>query len=161
MEIKCGQWTIRVDESTGKYEILNLGLNDERRFCRVIDGRFGQPLVEPEPDLAIPVPAGLKYVNVSGEAVNTPPERISGIICHDGPRLSLTNALMNNIQVEALDDGSFLIGGEVWYLIALFSKDKNRFMNYDAYFVRTKPDTVLVFELGDLLQLLGKFLGLF
>ncbi|MBI2037785.1 MAG: hypothetical protein HYT15_02540 [Candidatus Magasanikbacteria bacterium] len=143
------QWTIKVDETTGDYNVTNLGPNGERQFYMVSPGQYGQPIITAEPDLAFDAPSNLTYVNAKGETV-TPSEKIAGIICQDGPRFSLTNAKNKGITVVVSDDGSIQIGNEVWHLVTLFSKDKNRVVNYDAYLVRQQPAQVRVLELGDL-----------
>lgn len=141
-------WTVEIDEK-GEYTIINLGPNGERRFYMVSPGKHGEPIITPDPDLAFEVPANLTYTNVKGETI-VPAEKISGIICKDSHRFSLTNAKSKGIEVKVNDDGSIQIGEETWYLATLFSKDKNRIRNYDAYLVREKPARVKVLELGDL-----------
>lgn len=143
------QWTVKVDDSGRQYAIVNLGPNGERQYYSVGPGKYGEPIITPEPDLAFAVPANLTYVNSKGEAF-VPTEKISGVICKDSHRLSLTNAKNKGIVVKVNDDGSFQIGDETWHLTTLFSKDKNRIRNYDAYLVREKPEQVKVLELGDL-----------
>lgn len=149
MLIKHKQWTVEIDEATGEYKIVSLGTSGEQQYYMVTPGKYGEPIITPEPDLAITVPADLIYVNSKGEAV-VPAEKISGIICKDGHRLSLTNARNQDIVVKANDDGSIQVSTETWHVATLFSKDKNRVRNYDAYCVREKPDRVRVIELGDL-----------
>jgi hypothetical protein len=128
---------------------VNLGPNGEKRFYMISPGKYGEPIITPEPDLAFEVPATLTYINAKGEVV-VPQEKISGIICKDGPRFSLTNAKKKGVKVQVNDDGSIQIDTETWWLATLFSKDKNRVRNYDAYLVREKPAQVKMLELGDL-----------
>jgi len=149
MQSKYKQWTVEIDETTGEYCIVNLGSTGERQYYMVSPGKYGEPIITPEPELAFAVPSNLTYVNSNGDAV-TPTEKISGIICRDGPRFSLTNARSKGIEVTANDDGSIQIGTESWWLATLYSKDKNRVRNYDAFLVREKPAQVRVLELGDL-----------
>lgn len=149
MQAKNKQWTVEIDETTGEYKIVNLGPDGERQYYMVSPGKYGEPIITPEPDLAFALPANLTYVNAKGEAV-VPAEKISGIICKDSHRFSLTNAKSKGIEVKANDDGSIQIGTETWHVATLFSKDKNRVRNYDAYLVREKPVQVKVLELGDL-----------
>lgn len=143
------QWTVDIDEATGQYTIMNLGPNGERRYYMVSPGQYGEPVITPEPDLAFSVPVNLTYVNKKGEAV-VPAEKISGIICQESHRFSLTNAKNKGIDVTVNDDGSIQVGDETWWLSTLFIKDKNRVRNYDAYLVREKPPQVKVLELADL-----------
>lgn len=148
-EFKNKQWTVEINETTGDYKIVNLGPNGERQFYMVSPGRYGEPIITPEPDLAFAAPTSLTYVNAKGESV-VPAEKISGIICKDSHRFSLTNAKNKGVEIKVNDDGSIQIGDEVWWLTTLFSKDKNRVRNYDAYLVREKPVLVKVLELADL-----------
>jgi hypothetical protein len=149
MQAKNKQWMVEVDETTGEYKIVNVGPNGEHQFYMVTPGKYGEPIITPEPDLAFAVPSYLVYVNAKGETV-VPTEKISGILCKESHRLSLTNAKNKNIGIKVNDDGSIQIGDETWHLATLFSKDKNRVRNYDAYLVREKPMRVKVLELGDI-----------
>lgn len=143
------QWTIKIDETTGEYKIVNLGPNGERQYYMVSSGKYGEPIITPEPDLAFPVPANLVCVNAEGEAV-VPTEKISGIICQNSHRFSLTNAKNKGIEIRVNDNGSLQISDDTWWIATLFSKDKSRVRNYDAYLVRQKPALIKVLELGDL-----------
>lgn len=148
-----GQWVIEGNDDTDSpdfgYEIYNPGPNGEKRFYRASPGKYWEPLLDPEPELAFNVPENFTFVNAKGEVI-VPGEKISGIICQDGPRLSLTNAQKQGITIKVNDDGSIQVGEEKWWLTTLFQKDKNRIRNYDAYCVREKSETVRVLELGDL-----------
>lgn len=149
---KFGQWTMEVDEEVGHYEMYNLDpATGEKRFFRVVKGAYDAPKFEPESALAFACPNNLTYVNKQGETVATPAEKISGLICQNGPRASLSNLKSKGIAVSANEDGSIQIGEEAWWLATLFSKDKNRFKNYDVFLVKAKPERpVKVLELGDL-----------
>jgi hypothetical protein len=148
-KFQFGQWTLEVDEAAGTYEFYNRDLDTGvKRFFRVVPGPYSAPRVEPEPELAFG-PPNLKYQNAKGQEV-VPDEKISGIICQGGIRASLSNLKSKGIAVTVNTDGSLQVGDEVWWLATLFSKDKNRFLNYDAYLVRNQPDVVTVLELGDM-----------
>ncbi|MDO8509681.1 MAG: hypothetical protein Q7S24_00900 [bacterium] len=147
--VKCGQWTIEIDEDTGEYKIMNLGQSGERQFYMVTPGGYGEPIITPEPDLAFTPPYMFNYVDVNGVHVS-PMEKISGIICKDSHRLSLTNAKRQGINITVNSDGSLNIAGVKWWIATLFQKDKNRIKNYDAYCIRQYPTSVRVLELGDL-----------
>lgn len=128
------------DEQTGK-----------SRYYAVEPGKYGEPRIKPEPELAFNWSDQLSYVD--GEGNETKPDaalKISGIVCKDGPRFSLTNAQRQGIHVKPLDDGSIMIGDDAWWPSTLFLKDKNRNDGYDAFCVRQKPDVTRVLELGDL-----------
>lgn len=150
---KFGQWTIEGDDDPNSkdfgYGIFNRGPNGKRRFYKVVPGKYGQPIIVAEPDLAFKVPKNLVYVNTDGEIIR-PEEKIAGIICQNGPRLSLSNAKKQDIVIKVNDDSSIQVGEKKWWLSTLFQKDKNRFRNYDAYCVKEKPKFVKLFELGDL-----------
>lgn len=148
MQVTNMQWVVKVD-GAGDYSMFNPGPGGDRQFYMVIPGQYGQPIIIAEPDLAFSAPANLTYVNVKGECVE-PAEKIAGIICQDGPRLSLTRAKNTGVLVKVNDDGSIQVGDEVWWIATLFSKDKNRIIGYDAFLVRKKPSQVKMRELGDI-----------
>lgn len=143
------QWTVDVNDTTGEYRICNLGLNGEKQFYEVVPGKYGEPIIVAEPDLAFDPPTNLLYVNAQ-RAETTPDQKIAGIICKDGPRFSLTNAKSKGVAIKVNEDGSIQVGEKKWWLVTLFLKDKNRFRGYDAYCVREQPENVRVLELGDL-----------
>ncbi len=143
------QWTANMGEE--HYAVANLGDNGMEKFYKVVDGPYGNPIIIVEPTLAFPVPEALIYVNAKGDVV-VPNEKIGGIICQeqDGTathRFSLSNPKAP--KFETTSDG-ILIDGVSWYLACLFSKDKNRIINYDAFYTREKPAQVKVLELSDL-----------
>jgi hypothetical protein len=140
------QWTLTAGEYS--YELVNSAADGTRQFYMVKPGPYGQPIIVAEPDLAFDAPASLSYVNGKGEPVK-PVEQIAGIVCQDGPRLSLSNAKNKGISVSTREDGSMQVGGEVWHIATLLCKDKNRIIGYDAFLVKTKPPTVRILELGD------------
>ncbi|HRY36362.1 MAG TPA: hypothetical protein P5230_00565 [Candidatus Magasanikbacteria bacterium] len=145
------QWGL--DAGEGKYSITNLSPDGKRQFYEVIMGQYGQPLIVAEPDRAFPCPTNLAYVNAKGETA-VPDEKIAGIICSDGKRFSLTNAEKKGIKIEVNADGSIQIDNEVWWIVTLFQKDRNRIINYDAYLSPVQPEKVKILELADLSQLL-------
>ena len=169
----CRQWELRVKKRTDgeveEYEIVNPHPDPngtpQRRFFRAFSGKYGEPVIEPEPDLAFPPPAAVQYIDRRGQQV-LPDQKISGIICREADgttaksadgqialRLSLTNALTKGVAYTIADDGKLQLGGRDFHLQVLVLKDKNRFRNYDAYFGTTKPDNVLFLELEDLVPL--------
>lgn len=152
--VKHVQWTVDVDEGTGKYNIYNPGDNNEKRFYEIVAGKYGQPIIVAEPELAFDPPANLLYVNVNGENMK-PDQKIAGIVCKNGPRLSLSNAKINGVEISVTGDNSSLwVDGQKYYIKTLFVKDKNRVIGYDAFCVsadeQAYPTLVRVLELGDL-----------
>lgn len=151
MVFKHGQWMVHTQEGNGGgYNIYNLDPDTgKKRFYEVVPGKFGEPIIIAEPDLAFDAPANLCYINAKFEVVK-PDQKIAGIICQDGPRGSLTNLKTQGKPVAVNEDGSLQIGEEKWWLSTLFLKDKNRFCGYDAFCVRERWETVDILELGDL-----------
>lgn len=142
------QWTLSVGAEA--YSIENRDPSGgPRRFYMIKMGAFGQPVIVAEPDRAFEAPTNLVYVSATGEAT-APSERIAGVICKEGPRLSLSNAAKQGIDVHLNEDGSVTVGNDVWWIATLFQKDKNRIIGYDAYLRRDRPETVRIIELGDL-----------
>lgn len=169
------QWEIRVNDETGEYEIVNLNPDPsevpQRQYFRAFSGKYGEPIIEPEPDLALPIPTGVQYADQRGDPL-LPDQKISGLICRDmdgatamsadgkvSLRLSLTNALSKNIVYQMAEDGTLKIGGRCFHLQILVMKDKKRFRNYDAYFGHVKPEAVLCLELEDLIPLPSAFVA--
>lgn len=155
---KFGQWIIKGDDDPNSehfgYSISNRGPDGKRRFYEVVPGKYGQPIIVAEPDLAFEVPENLVYVNATDGKSIKPEEKIAGIICQNGPRLSLSNAKRQGIVVKTNDDGSVQVGEEKWWLFVLLQKDKNRIRNYDAFCVKEKPMFVIVAELGDMFSVM-------
>ncbi|NCN45271.1 MAG: hypothetical protein COU63_04800 [Candidatus Pacebacteria bacterium CG10_big_fil_rev_8_21_14_0_10_36_11] len=160
-EIKINQWTVRVWKD--RYEIVNLDEDGETRsFYLLKSGKYGQPLIEAEPDRAFEAPKEVIYVNAKGEKVDPPKEKISGIICQeeDGSvahRFSLSNKKApkfkpteDGIEIEVAQGEGENTTIERWYLTVLFDKDGNRIQNHDGYYGRVKPSVVKILELQDL-----------
>ncbi len=146
------QWRAQMGDE--KYSIFNPDPSTgQKRFYEIVSGQYGQPIIVAEPDFAFSCPEMLNYVNAKGETT-VPAEKIAGIICNDGKRFSLTNAKAKNITVEAQDDGSIKINDEIWWIVTLFQKDKNRIINYDAYLSKDRPEKVKILELADLADFL-------
>lgn len=146
---KFKQWTVQVNDEG--YRIFNVDGDGSKKFLEVTTGPYGNPLFTIEPDLAFAVPEALVYVNAKDEQVS-PAEKIGGIVCQESDgtaryRFSLSNPKAP--KFETVEDG-IEISGERWYLAVLFSKDKNRTFNYDAFYVREKPAKVKLLELADL-----------
>lgn len=153
-QTKNGDWFVEVYKDNGYYEIFNVGPDDALRFYMVRAGQYGNPIIIAEPDLAFDVPSTLHCFNSKNEKV-VPDQKIAGIICKDGPRLSLTNAKKQGIVVMAHPDGdgSLQIGEEKWWIRTLLLKDKNRIFNYDAFCIRDgepRNGATMLLELGDL-----------
>jgi len=145
-----GPWKLEIDEVRGKWSISNPGPNDEKQLYEVVPGAQGEPIINAEPDLAFDAPANLRYINVRREEIK-PDQKISGIVCHNGPRGSLTNLKKLGHTVERNQDGSLQIGGEKWWIITLFLKDKDCFRGYDAFCAREPLDEVVsILEFCDL-----------
>lgn len=136
------------------YKLTNPGPDGKRRFYMAENGQYGQPLLLIEPDLAMDVPTGMTYVSSRGDEVK-PTEKIGGFIVNelDGSvsyRYSLSNAKDKKVSFGFEPDGSFLVDGKVYWLNTLFSKDKNRCINYDGFFSPTKTMRVSMVEMADL-----------
>ncbi len=151
---RCGQWVIEIDGSN--YRIINPGTGGVLQYYSVENGQYGQPLIRPEPDLAVAAPSAVSYVDRDGRSV-TPDEKISGFICRDAGgvivyRVSLTNAKNRGIMWGLTDDGKLTVDGHDFWLYALVRKDRNRIFNYDAYFRAAQPtDPVKLIELEDVI----------
>lgn len=156
---RCGQWT-SVTKSDGPdstavtdYRMVNLDDSGIRQFYEIRPGQYNEPKIRREPDRALALPTQVRYVNADGSACQ-PDEKIAGIVLRDEAgnvvgRYSLTNATRQKIEYELSDDGTLRIDGKVFHLNGLFSPDKNRIENYDAFFSPTKPDVVTMLELED------------
>lgn len=143
------QWTLNVEDE--KYELFNPGTNGVQQFYNVTPGAYGQPVITAEPSLAFAVPEALTYVNFKGEPV-VPAEKIAGIICQEADgtavyRFSLSSPKAPRFQIVSY---GIIIDDVSWHLCTLFSKDKNRVINYDAFYRREKCDVVRLIELADL-----------
>ena len=126
--------------------------NGTRKFYDLKSGPYGNPVITAEPDLALDTPTTVEYENNNGEAAQ-PEEKIAGIICKKAGevmhRFSLSSP--KRPKFETIDEGAeLIIEGVRWKLRALFRKDKNRIINYDAYYGKEAPDKVKLIELEDL-----------
>jgi hypothetical protein len=141
MEKAYGQWTVETREDG--YTINNRGEDGQRQYYEVKDGPWGMPVLEMEPDRALSVPEGLCYVDSNGETV-MPDEKIGGIFCKIRDqivhRFSLSSPNAPDYTIG--EDGVLIIDGQEWHLVGLFSKDKNRYKNYDGFYGPEKPDAV-------------------
>lgn len=160
-KFKFGQWTLCVNpDRPDDYEMFNLGPNGERRYYRMIPGKYGEPLIDQEPDLAFPVPGGLGLAffhakpKGSGleQMVPTPEDKIIGVVCRNGPRFSLTNAKSKNVDIHVNPDGTIQVGDRAWWLCALFCPDAQRFTpnRWVGFLAAEKPAYIMVYELGEL-----------
>jgi len=143
------QWTLNVEDE--KYELFNPGSNGVQQFYAVTPGAYGQPIITAEPSLAFAVPEALIYVNFKNEPV-VPTEKIAGIICQEADgtavhRFSLSSPKAPKFQIVSY---GIIIDDVSWHLHTLFSKDKNRVVNYDAFYSRKAPEAVKLIELADL-----------
>ncbi|WP_436023657.1 hypothetical protein [Trinickia sp. LjRoot230] len=161
---RCTQWTVltQPDQTIGsdpkrvaRFRVVNLDETGRRRFYEVQSGKFGEPIVVPEPEKALPVPANVKYVHGrTGDAV-TLPEKIAGIILRNEKgftvgRFSLTNAERQGTQLSLDNSGRLEVDGKTFFLQSILMPDANRVRNYDAYFGPTRPESgnVRVWEKG-------------
>lgn len=147
---KFGQWSLSSDNEG--YNISNIGDDGTKRFYEVVAGPYGNPVIIAEPDLAFPVPSTVDYVDSQGSKSN-PTEKIAGIICKRAGevvhRFSLSSPGKPDFVFEK-EGAELVIDGVRSYLRALFRKDGNRFVNYDAFYGEEKPDSVRIVELQDL-----------
>lgn len=144
------QWNLTADDQS--YHIENPAEDGTRRFYEVNSGSYGNPVIIAEPDLAFPAPSTVDYVDSQGNEAQ-PEEKIAGIICKRAAevihRFSLSNPKKPEFTPE--QEGAELVIDDVrWHLRALFRKDKNRIVNYDAWYGEEKPDAVQLVELEDL-----------
>lgn len=144
------QWLLKADEQG--YTIENPDEDGTRKFYALQSGPYGNPVITAEPDLALETPTTVSYENSNGEPAH-PEEKIAGIICKKAGevihRFSLSSP--NRPEFEIIDEGAeLIIEGVRWKLRALFRKDKNRIINYDAYYGEEAPDKVTLVELEDL-----------
>ena len=153
------QWNIEVDEDeSGAYRIVNRKDDGTLQYYLAESGKYGEPIIVPEPELALPIPLGCKYVDSDGTDAQ-PSQLISGIICSAGGkvvhRFSLTNAMNKGVQLKLEMDGRLMVAKEHFWLRCLLVKDRNRFRNYDAFFVPTRQERILVAELEDVAMMLS------
>ncbi|MBD3156207.1 hypothetical protein GF369_00080 [Candidatus Peregrinibacteria bacterium] len=144
------QWLLKADEEG--YTIENPAEDGTRNFYAVTSGPYGNPVITAEPDLALEAPTTVTYENNNGEAAQ-PEEKIAGIICKKAGevihRFSLSSPKRPEFKI--VDEGAeLIIDGVRWKLRALFRKDKNRIINYDAYYGEEAPENVKLVELEDL-----------
>lgn len=138
------------------FELVNLGPTGQKQFYSVGAGQYGQPIINVEPDLAMPVPANLTYRNAAGEPLeHSKLEKLGGFIVADTAgavihRYSLTNARNKGVTYGFREDGAFMVNGQAFWTRTLFDKDKMRIVGYDGYFSPVKPEFVRVLELADL-----------
>ena len=144
------QWNLTSDEKG--YHIANPDKEGKKRFYDLNSGPYGNPVITAEPDLAFPAPATVNYINSKGVEAK-PEEKIAGIICKRAGevihRFSLSNPKRPEFMPEQ-EGAELLIEDVRWHLRALFRKDKNRIINYDAWYGEEKPDAVKLVELEDL-----------
>lgn len=145
-----GQWELYADGEG--YRITNPDEDGIRRFYEVESGPYGNPVIIAEPDLAFPAPSTVDYVDSEGSEA-TPEENIAGIICKvKGAvvhRFSLSNPKRPEFSLEK-EGAELVIDGVRYHLRALFRKDKNRIIGYDAWYGDEKPPAVKLVELEDL-----------
>ena len=144
------QWELTADDEG--YQIENPDEAGVRRFYRVDSGPYGNPVITAEPDLAFEAPSTVDYLDMHGNKA-APEERIAGIICKRAGEVIHRFSLSNNKKPDfaAENEGAVLVIGDVrWHLRALFRKDKNRIINYDAWYGEEEPDAVKIVELEDL-----------
>ena len=162
--VRAGQWTIATQtdpdiaqsDEVSRYCIVNLDPNGARRYYQIVSGTaYNEPILQPEPEKALPVPQDVEYVHgTTGESMRLA-ERIAGIILRDSAgrevgRYSLTHAESKKIRLALRDDGRLEVGDQVFYLQSILVPDAHRIRNYDAFFGTEPPDQgkVKVWEKG-------------
>jgi hypothetical protein len=148
----CKQWQVQTNEN-GDYRIINPAEDGTRQYYQAESGQYGEPLLHPEPDLAVPCPTACLYKDAHGGEVS-PEQNISGLIVksEDGTvlhRVSLTNAVNKGLAWELDNTGTLTFDGTQYHLQALVVKDAKRIKNYDAYFGTGEVGAVEVLELED------------
>lgn len=165
LKISGGQWTLELVE-TGPgsdvfdYEVVNYDpVTGKRRFFSASNsGPFGQLVIDPEPDLGMPMDKlGFDY-NLTGCILINPDGTV-----YD--RFSLTKkTLIQKVKVEFNQETRELyFDGEPtgFYLVLLVIKDKNRIKGSDGYFVRKSPEKdVVELELESLANSVLKEMGI-
>ena len=150
-----GGWAVDVDleQEGAPYNISNKNAEGVKQFYEVVPGKYGNPIIIAEPDLAFEAPESVDYIDAEGEKIPTPTERIAGIICKQAEkvmeRFSLSSPNKPDYELEE-GGASLIIAGLRWHLHTLFSKDKNRIIGFDGYYRPEKPKSVKVLELEDL-----------
>jgi len=109
--------------------------NFVKKFYEIIMGKYFQPVIVQEPDLAFELP----------KDIGDGKQKLAGIITDDGQRFSLTNYLQqNNLTTDELesqwnkDEMSLKIKDEIYYLQFLYEPDKNRIINYVGLLSKNK-----------------------
>jgi len=166
--IKCRQWTwtFEVNEGTGEvtsYRAENKGPDGKRDFFSVTSGKYGEPLMEAEPDRGFPLPNNVSWYGHLGQIIPKPDQKITGVLCfkYDDrgvlevkQRFSLTNkdrfgGGLDAVKVE--EDGSICIDGKMWYIHSLYTGDKHRLACGDVYcYEHPSPNGIRVYELAEL-----------
>lgn len=161
---KIGQWTIQrtydEDGNLTDYNIYNEDEQGNKRYYQIIQGRYNNPILEPEPDLKVPAPPELEYEQ-NGQSIDPKDLWISGVMVQaQSPdrfkantiaRFSLTNGPEPNTIVSE-DFTTVQVDGTTYYLTKLVIKDQNRFVpnNYDAVYGPNKPEKVKFQELAQI-----------
>ena len=140
------QWTYPDAKNPGDAIAFNKNENDEKVFYEVEVGKYGQPIIVQEPDLAFELP----------ENTGDGKQKIAGIVTDDGQRFSLSNAKAKGISLQWYKDEMVLeINRKAYYLHFIYEPDKNRIMNYVGFFSKNrkdKEDEVKVYEMADVLE---------
>ena len=144
------QWDVRLgaEDYSASNPDPETGL---RKFYDLKMGKYGNPQIEIEPDLAFSVPADLEYINAQGEQAS-PQERIGSIICQNEDGTVAHHFSLSSPEAPEFTptDEGIKIEDREWYLSTLFSKDKNTTFNYEAFYTPRKPEKVNVLRLADL-----------
>lgn len=156
----CGQWKIQRDEAdpAGRYRIINPEPDGSLRFYMVHSGDFGQPLIVAEPSLGIPCPTGVVYTHPATGKVARPHQKITGMIFKlargFSGRFSFSNAALQGAGWTLAEDGYLRMDDHILPLAAVFQRDGKRIEGLDALCLPTKPSSVKVLELMDLLNMI-------
>ena len=147
-----GQWEVVCTEDD--YVISNADAHGVRKFFQIIKGPYGNPLMDQEPDLKLPIPDGLTFVDASGNpAIPKPHWGISGFICRDRDGKLVHRSSLSNpaCPLHRWVHRVFEVAGTIWYPKVLIDKDRDRMVGGYVLYCTPEPEmNVRILELGDL-----------
>lgn len=148
-----GQWTLIANDDV--YAIENRDADGTRKFFSVVPGKYGNPLVDQEPDRKIALPPTLRFID--GHGVLAQPKEgwgVIGFVCHNDSRTLVHRSSLSNPQCppHRWVDDVFEVEGVPWHPYVLFDKDKDRMVGGYVLFCRPQPARVVkILELADLI----------
>ncbi len=158
---RVGQWSYVVDGGVFTAFNPDPANTTVHRWYDLVVGQYGEPLIRQEPELGLPIPPGLHYLDPADQPTTPDPRmHIHGIVCcepgNPSPvyRGSFSNFVKLGIPYAINADGTITVNGETWYIHALANADKGRILGYFAVAGRTPVQSVYVRELGDMSYLL-------